>query len=206
MPFCSECGSDIGSTKFCGNCGAPTINSNSPKSIVQTSKQETSIPAKEINIAEFTDGFGCNVKLTSERIYAKSIGLEETYALRSVDGAGVFDDMELFAKEKLEAENSARAGKIGGGILILCGIAFFFSAMEVSDPGLPILLSLVFIGFGIFLINNASQKVAKVKLRSYIKIIISGSNKLYLFDKNAPDSEKIAEFLEKVEETLTKYS
>lgn len=76
--------------------------------------KEVKKPSKETDIAEFTDGVGCNVKLTSEKIYAKSVGLEETYALRSVDGAGVYDDMELFAKEKLEAESKARTKKIGG--------------------------------------------------------------------------------------------
>ena len=44
-----------------------------------------------------------------------------------------------------------------------------------------------------------------VKLDSYVKIIISGNNKLYLFNKKAKDAANVAEFINKVEETLTKY-
>ena len=108
MAFCSECGSDIGTAKFCGECGTPIIKNSTETAIKEVKKQ-----GKETDIAEFTDGVGCNVRLTTEKIYAKSVGLEETYALRSVDGAGVFDDIESFAKEKLEAQRSSKSKKTG---------------------------------------------------------------------------------------------
>ena len=206
MAFCSECGTDIGTAKFCGECGTPLV-----KSPVKSTKKEVKKPSSETDIAEFTDGVGCNVKLTSEKIYAKAIGLEETYALRSVDGAGVFDDMEGFAKEKLEAERSSKSKKSWGiGLMVFFGLGLLGGFLQMSegndDAASGLGLSAILFGLGVYLYNKSKEALGKVKLKSYIKIIISGSNKLYLFDKNAPDSEKVAEFLEKVEETLTKYN
>ena len=205
MAFCTECGTNIGSSKFCGECGTPVGNHNT-----KTAKKEVKKPVNETDIAEFTDGSGCNVKLTTEKIYAKSVGLEETYALRSVDGAGVYDDMELFAKEKLEAEESAKSKKNTSiGLMAFGGVGFLAMISNPSagqDIGPSLLICVLLFGYGVYLYNKSNEVLDKVKLKSYIKIIISGSNKLYLFDKNAPDSEKVAEFLEKVEETLTKYN
>ena len=206
MAFCIECGTDIGSAKFCGECGTPV-----DKAATISSKNEVKKPSKETDIAEFTDGVGCNVRLTTEKIYAKSVGLEETYALRSVDGAGVFDDMEGFAKEKLDAESSSKSKKNWGiGLMVFFGLGSLGILLQMSqgnDDGASSLgLAAILFAYGLYLYNKSKEALAKVKLKSYIKIIISGSNKLYLFDKNAPDSEKVAEFLEKVEETLTKYN
>jgi hypothetical protein len=206
MAFCIECGTDIGTAKFCGECGTPVA-----KTAAKTKIKEVKKPSKETDIAEFTDGVGCNVKLTSEKIYAKSVGLEETYALRSVDGAGVFDDMEGFAKEKLEAERSSKSKKNWGiGLMVFFGLGLLGGLIGISqgnsDASGSIGLSAILFALGVYLYNKSKEALEKVKLKSYIKIIISGSNKLYLFDKNAPDSEKVADFLEKVEETLTKYN
>lgn len=55
-------------------------------------------------------------------------------------------------------------------------------------------------------VSGKDEKVyLDVKLDSYVKIIISGNNKLYLFNKKAKDAANVAEFINKVEETLTKY-
>ena len=75
-----------------------------------------------------------------------------------------------------------------------------------SDASGSVGLGAILFALGVYLYNKSKEALEKVKLKSYIKIIISGSNKLYLFNKNAPDSEKVADFLEKVEETLTKYN
>ena len=40
-------------------------------------------------IAEFNDNKGLNVKLTSDKLYVSSLGSEETFALRGVNGVGI---------------------------------------------------------------------------------------------------------------------
>ena len=94
--------------------------------------------------------------------------------------------------------------------MVFFGLGLFGMIIQMlngeDDAASSIGLSAILFGYGLYLYNKSKEALAKVKLKSYIKIIISGSNKLYLFDKNAPDSEKVAEFLLKVEDTLTKYS
>ena len=168
---------------------------------------------KEIDIADFTDGERCHIRLTSDNIYAKSIGLEETYTLRSVDEVDVFDDTDAFAKEKLEAEKSAKSKKNWGAGLVIIGLLSLLGGLVLIGVGAEaagaavgtLVFGTILLIWGSILRSKSKEALAKIKLKSYIKIVISGSNKLYLFDKNAEDSQKVAEFLEKVEETLTEY-
>ena len=148
MAYCSECGTDIGAAKFCSNCGASSAPKNVENKPTESPKNRPKEKQKEEELAQFTDGFKCDIRLSTERIYAKSVGLEETYALRSVDGIGVYDDLEKFKDDKLKAEQKAKSAislanmlfvyagliglgglwalaesSLGGGIflLILCG-------------------------------------------------------------------------------------
>ena len=57
-------------------------------------------------IAEFNDNRGLNVKLTKEKIFITATGNEETFALRSVNGVGIYDDLEKYAEDE-EAYNTA---------------------------------------------------------------------------------------------------
>ena len=50
-------------------------------------------------IAQFNDNDGLNVKLTNDRIYISSTGNEETFALRGINGVGLYDDIEKFNTE-----------------------------------------------------------------------------------------------------------
>ena len=40
MPFCSNCGTDVGDAKFCAKCGTPTAGQSSPK----TASESTATP------------------------------------------------------------------------------------------------------------------------------------------------------------------
>ena len=55
-------------------------------------------------IAEFNDKKGFNVKLTKDKIFVSAIGQEETFALRSVNGVGLYDDIEKYNLEKIGPE------------------------------------------------------------------------------------------------------
>lgn len=210
MAFCSECGTDIGTAKFCSNCGA----SNAPKNVENKASESPKERQKEKELAQFTDGFNCDIRLTTEKIYAKSIGIEETYALRSVDGIGVYDDLEKFKKDKLEAERIAKSKQTFGVILyVLAALLLMNPLTKVLfwdfDSPKEVLVFSIFGGFIIFfgylMMKSAKQFRNNVPLDSYVKIIISGHNKLYLFNKKADDAADVAEFINKVEDTLTKY-
>jgi len=209
MAFCSECGTDIGTAKFCSNCGASIASINTPSELPKNPPKEKQ---KEKDLAMFTDGFKCDIKLTTERIYAKSVGLEETYALRSVDGIGVYDDIDKFKNDKLKVKEKTTALKNKGIALtiyaVILGIGGFFLLTEGNGPIYAIIMLVCAAVCGYYgneMFEKSKKMKADVKLDSYVKIIISGNNKLYLFNKKSKDAAKVAEFINKVEETLTKY-
>ena len=53
-------------------------------------------------LAEFNDDKGFNLKLTEDKVYVSAVGNEETFALRSVNGVGLYDNIEKY-NEELEA-------------------------------------------------------------------------------------------------------
>lgn len=207
MPFCSNCGTDIQNKKFCPECGNQTQEVDKKREVQEKNDEPEKI------IAEFTDGHGCNLKLTDQRLYAKSVGIEETYALRSVDGAGVWDDLENYKTEKLEGDRRANSKRnwgivimVFGGFQLLAGIIALFSDLLRTAAGIGVQLVfsglILYFGYKKFM----KSKEIRVSLNSYIKIIISGDNKNYIFNKKSKESADIAKFLEKLEQTLTKYS
>jgi len=210
MAFCSECGTDIGTAKFCSNCGASITQSTGGNKPSESLKKAPKERQPEVDLAQFTDGFKCDIKLTTERIYAKSVGLEETYALRSVDGIGVYDDLDKFKDDKLKAEQKAIAVKNTGIMFIiyavLLGIGGLYFLTDGPIYAIIMLVCAAVLGYyGNQMLEKSKKMKAEVKLDSYVKIIISGNNKLYLFNKKAKDAANVAEFINKVEETLTKY-
>ena len=50
-------------------------------------------------IAEFYDNEGLNVKLTKDKIYISATGNEETFALRGVNGVGIYDNIQKYNAE-----------------------------------------------------------------------------------------------------------
>ena len=207
MSFCSNCGTDIQGKKFCPECGNQTKEVNTKRNVQEKNNEPEKI------IAEFTDGHGCNLKLTDQRLYAKSVGIEETYALRSVDGAGVWDDLEKYKTDKLEGDRRANSKRNWGVVIMVIGgfqllggiIALFSNLLETpAATGVQLVFGglILYFGYKKFM----QSKEIKVSLNSYIKIIISGDNKNYIFNKKSKESADIAKFLEKLEETLTKYS
>jgi hypothetical protein len=213
MPFCSKCGTDIETAKFCSNCGMSNSESEVGGVPLEKINKTGTKKEEEKEPAAFNDGFDCRINLTTERIYAKSIGLEETYALRSVDGIGVYDDLDTYKEEKLKAEadaklkaNAAIMAYFGGGLCGLLGLWILTLGEDLLIFGLLEILvcfGLMYLGYD--QMEKSKNIKNKPTLKSYVKIIISGNNKLYLFNKKSKDSSKVADFVNKVEDTLTKY-
>lgn len=164
----------------------------------------------EKQLAEFIDGYGCEIRLTSEKVYAKSIGIEETYALRSIDGVGVYDDINQYAEDKIKINKQADKWRTWGVILSVIGgfmlLGFLVNIKEYEMLIPNLLVGGIFGFFGYRLIRNSILLRKTVKLNSYIKLIISGNNKLFKFNKKDSESDKVADFLNKIEDTLTKYN
>lgn len=152
-------------------------------------------------IAEFNDEKGFNVKLTEDKIYISAVGHEETIALRSISGIGLYDDIEKFNKEKEKSSSP----KVLGGVLIGFGAVILFGALSSGDaPSSIIVEALAFVVVGI-LVFNGMIKTKQPTLDTYLTLMISGNSRKFKFDKSGNRADQVADFINKVEDTLTAY-
>lgn len=130
-----------------------------------------------------------DIKLTSEKLFIKTLASDETFALRSVNGIGVIDLVDDY--------NNALAGwkanKINTTIFYILGGVFVLLGLGIS------FFWLLFAA--IFLIFGWANKTSEPKLISAVRIMMSGQNRDFTFDKTGIKSGNVAE----VEKTLTAY-
>ena len=153
-------------------------------------------------IAEFNDNQGLNVKLTKDKIYITSAGNEETFALRGVNGVGLYDDLEKYAKEEEEFKGAEKKIKNAKYAMIGFGVLMLLVGLAGEEAGSGITLGAILIGGSFLVKNKAKQPV----LDSYFKLMLSGADRQFKFFKSDESSAKIADFINKVEDTLTAYS
>jgi hypothetical protein len=141
-----------------------------------------------------------SIKLTDEKLYIKTRTSNETFALRSVNGVGIVDLIEKYNQE-LKLYNNQKSNplmiSILGGAFICIGLISI-----VSSIGMTIFFFII--GIILFIISSNSNLIAP-NLKSAVRIMISGINRDFEFDKSGSHSSKIAELVIKVEETLTAY-
>ena len=154
-------------------------------------------------IAEFNDNHGFNVKLTDEKIFIDAAGSSETIALRGLTGVGLYDDLEKYLKELEEYKKEQKGLKVGKWALIVLGVIGLFQGDANS-----LVLAIFMIAAGIFLEKLVSFSPKHKKepiLDSYFRLMLSGGDRKFKFNKSDETSVKIADFINKVEDTLTAY-
>ncbi len=150
---------------------------------------------------------GLEIKLTIEKLYINTVSSNEAFALRSIDGIGVIDLVEDFNESMnlyKKIKKTIKFGKISafiGGVLLLLALDLYFNDNY--------LFSVFSCYFGIVLlimgINNMSKKLQLPTLKSAVRIMMSGGNRDFTFDKADTKSQNIAEFVANVENTLTAF-
>jgi hypothetical protein len=161
-------------------------------------------------IAEFSDNNGLNVKLTEDKIFISAIGNEETFALRGLNGIGVYDDIEKFNKELEDIRKKKDKKKVIMIICLLIGIVSLIANVKEmynmkSFDFQTLIFSLIF--FAVAYFNKTTMDgILQPKLETYLRIILSGGDRKFLFNKDAENAKSIAQFINKVEETLTSYN
>lgn len=140
-----------------------------------------------------------SIKLTDEKLYIKTLSSSETFALRSINGIGIVDLIEKYNLELAAQKNAKKPTGlyILGGFLLLAGIGNL--AVSIGPALIFILL-----GGGVFYWASTQQAPDPI-LNSAVRIMISGMNRDFEFDKSGPYLNQIAELVVKVEETLTAY-
>lgn len=158
-------------------------------------------------VSEFGDNQGFTVKLTSDKIFISAVGNEETLALRGVNGVGVYDDLEKYNKELEEFKKKTMSplrrkitafSIIGFSVLMLLSI---LTSGNTESLGIPVLFAAVG-----FIVLKFKSKKKPPSLDSYFRIMLSGGDRKFKFDKSGDNAKNIAQFINKVEETLTAYN
>jgi hypothetical protein len=165
-------------------------------------------------IAEFSDDNGLNVKLTADKIYINTIGKEETFALRGLNGIGIYDDIKKYNSDlnKIKSENSTldifRIGLIAFSSFLLLNLLWDISEIIEHNPASDQYVKLSFVVISIslsFFIKRWHNK-STPQLDSYLKIILSSGDRNFRFNKDEKNAKNIAQFINQVEDTLTAYS
>lgn len=155
------------------------------------------------NILSQFNAVNLEIKLTNEKLFINTTASSEAFALRSVNGIGVVDLVDDYNKS-LTAWKTVRLTQklfIGTGIFI--GIMGLYSMQYSVGAGLGIIVfGSIFAIPGLIGKNRTNNEP---KLLSAVRIMMSGGNRDFQFDKTGIKSGNVAEFVAKVESTLTAY-
>lgn len=145
---------------------------------------------------------GLSIKLTDEKLFITTATSTETFGLRSIDGIGVIDLVDKLNEELTEHKKS-KTGFINlivsGSIFLIGGL--YILTIDVSTGFATFLLGAGMAGFGIYKLNQS----LKPTLKSAVRIMMTGGNRDFMFDKAQSNSIEVAEFVAKVEDTLTAF-
>ena len=142
------------------------------------------------------------IKLTDEKLYFKTLTSQEAFALRGVQGIGVIDLVDDFNKALNIKKARLAERKIGIGSMIIGVVGGLFLATFSVTVGL--ILGGVFLVLGIINYQN-SKKYVEPRLMSSVQIMMSGGLRNFTFDKEQSNSIEVAEFIARVESTLSAY-
>ncbi len=147
------------------------------------------------------------IKLTNEKILITTPTSNQTFALRSVNGIGVVDLVDDYNKALTVWRDKAGVGPIFyvfAGILAIGGIWAFSLSPILSI--FTVLISVLFARIGYIQTWARKRKINEPKLMSAVRIMMNSGNIDFQFDKTGIISGDVAEFVAKVESTLTGYN
>jgi hypothetical protein len=153
--------------------------------------------------SKFTDNTGFEITLTDDKVYVTAVGSQETFALRSVNGIGTYDDIEDYNKqlEENKKKDFTSFKSLGLGLAVF-GLILYASSGSVSSAMFCIIPAIIMYVIG----KNAKSAEDKSEMKSYFRIMLSGGDRKFQFDKKASNAGDVADFCNKVEDTLTAYN
>ena len=154
---------------------------------------------------------GLEIKLTEDKLFINTSISNEAFALRSVDGIGIVDLVQNYNEELADLNYK----KMMSGIFIIVGIVVLLVVILVYGTGSvtaitegdKMLRSLGFIAPALIFLTGFGVRKTLVEptLKSSVRIMMSGGNRDFMFDKADTNSNSVAEFVAKVENTLTAF-
>lgn len=148
---------------------------------------------------------GLEIRLTDEKLYFNTPATQETMALRSVNGVAIVDLIDDYNK-KLTVYKREEQGLffilIIGVLFIIIAIAVFISGKAgEAVPGF-----LFFVGlFELVIYLAKKNKNIEPTMISIVRIHTNGGSRDFEFDKKGVFSGNVAEFVARIEDTLTAF-
>jgi hypothetical protein len=144
------------------------------------------------------------IKLTSEKLFINTNTSNETFALRSVNGIGVVDLVDEYNKALTLWKSQKGAGPV---LYFFGGFFLLIALIGISKSPVLAMICLLFsaLFFRMGFVQSEKSKNNEPKLMSAVRIMMSGGNRDFQFDKTGIKSGNIAEFVANVESTLTAY-
>lgn len=149
-----------------------------------------------------------SIKLTDEKIYINTPSASETFALRSLNGIGVIDLVEKYNDEmnQYKVANSKKTMQtIKGIFLAISALVFLFFFIKIGIPIFALIVFAFFGGFSFYHFFLASKAPEKPTLVSAVRIMLNSGNRDFEFSKSSEISDNVAQFVAKVESTLSAY-
>jgi len=155
----------------------------------------------ENEIAYLKTEDGLEFKLTNDKLFITGATGTETFALRSVNGIGVIDHVDRYNESLSALKTLSRGNQINGTLCVAGGlvVAGFAFSKDIVIGGL---FGLGFIGLGVYLFTRT---VNKPELLSSVRIMLNGMNRDFEFNKRKVNSTDVANFVARVEDTLTAF-
>jgi hypothetical protein len=145
---------------------------------------------------------GLSIKLTEEKLFITTATSTETFALRSIDGIGVIDLVDSLNQELVafNQKNVTQITNIVSGLVILV-MGIYISSVDTTIGVVTLLIGLAWAVFAFL----ARKNTIKPSLKSAVRIMMTGGNRDFMFDKANSNSIEVAEFVAKIEDTLTAF-
>lgn len=147
---------------------------------------------------------GLDIKLTSEKLFIKTSASSEAIALRSINGIGVVDLIDEYNSALSNWKSKKGAPP---AMFYLSGVFFALVGLYILTVGAEMSIFVFGISVVLFIAGYKKSELDKTnvepKLMSAVRIMLSGGNRDFKFDKTDAGSRQVAEFVASVESTLT---
>jgi hypothetical protein len=148
---------------------------------------------------------GLKFKLTDDKLYINTISASETFALRSLNGIGVIDLVDKYNSEMnlyKERQKQYNAGIVLLVVGLIAGLSFF--AMDSFWKIAVLFVAIPFCSIAIGLINTNKDRT-EPELLSVVRLMLNSGDRNFEFVKSSKNSKDVAEFVAKVESTLSAF-
>lgn len=143
------------------------------------------------------------LNLTDEKIYLRTAVSQEAIALRSINGIGVVDLVDKYNNELTAYKNQKKQANVGVSIMV-AGVLVLLLLL-VQGLGIEALI----IGGSFLLVGliyyNKYKDIEEPSLKSAVRIMITGTQRDFEFDKAYSNANEVANFVAQVENTLSAF-